>query len=77
MDACADPRRRSDPASCFHTRRKQCTLRNFLKEGVHLRRLYRYARGQDGSTYVWMARNRSVGKGEGRSGLRFDFLDFS
>jgi len=52
-------------------------LEELPQEGVHLQRLYRYARGLDGSSYVWMARNRSVGKGEGRSGLRFDFLDFS
>ncbi len=44
-------------------------------EGVLLERRYRSARGLDGSPYVWIGRLRSVGQGEGRSGLRFDFLD--
>jgi hypothetical protein len=51
-------------------------LEELPQEGVHLERLYRYARGLDGSTHVWIGRQRSVGKGEGRSGLRFDFLQF-
>ncbi len=51
-------------------------LEELPQEGVHLKRLYRYARGLDGSTLVWIGRQRSVGKGEGRSGLRFDYLAF-
>jgi hypothetical protein len=44
-------------------------------EGVLLERRYRIARGCDGSSFLWVGRRRSVGKGEGRSGLRFDFLE--
>jgi hypothetical protein len=44
-------------------------------EGVQVDRLYRYARWQDGRTSMWTARRRSVGRGEGSSGLRFDVLD--
>jgi hypothetical protein len=51
-------------------------LEELPQEGVHLERVYRYARGLDGSTYVWIGRRRSTGRGEGRSGLRFDFLEF-
>jgi hypothetical protein len=47
------------------------------REGIHMERRYRCARGLDGSTYVWIGRLRSTGKGEGRSGLRFDFLDYA
>jgi hypothetical protein len=47
------------------------------REGIRLARRYRYARGLDGSTHVWIGRLRSVGSGGGRSGLRFDYLDFS
>ena len=36
-----------------------------------LRTVYR-TRWTDGSTYVWVSRQRLVGRGEGRSGLRFD-----
>jgi hypothetical protein len=45
------------------------------REGVLLQRRYRYARAADGSVYLWLSRLRSVGKGEGRSGLRFDYLE--
>jgi hypothetical protein len=45
------------------------------REGVHLERRYRAARGPDGSTHVWIGRRRSTGRGEGRSGLRFDYLE--
>jgi hypothetical protein len=51
-------------------------LEELPQEGVHLQRLYRYARGLDGSTFVWIGRQRSTGRGEGRSGLRFDYLAF-
>lgn len=44
------------------------------REGVRLQRRYRLARGPDGSTFVWIGRCRSTGRGEGRSGLLFDYL---
>jgi hypothetical protein len=50
-------------------------LEELPREGVHLERRYRAARGPDGSTHVWIGRRRSTGRGEGRSGLRFDYLD--
>ena len=51
-------------------------LEELPQEGVHLERVYRYARGANGSTHVWIGRRRSTGRGEGRSGLRFDYLEF-
>jgi hypothetical protein len=50
-------------------------LEEVPQEGIHLVRRYRVARGLDGSTYSWIGRLRSIGKGEGRSGLQFDFLE--
>jgi hypothetical protein len=50
-------------------------LEELPREGVHLERRYRLARGVDGSTHVWIGRRRSTGSGEGRSGLRFDYLE--
>ena len=50
-------------------------LEELPREGVHLQRRYRLARGPDGSTHVWIGRLRSTGSGEGRSGLRFDYLE--
>jgi hypothetical protein len=45
------------------------------REGVHLVRRFRCARGPDGSVYLWVGRSRNAGKGEGRSGLRFDYVE--
>jgi hypothetical protein len=45
------------------------------REGTQVDRLYRYARWQNGQTSIWAARRRTVGRGEGSSGLRFDVLD--
>jgi hypothetical protein len=42
------------------------------REGVHVARHYQLARWTDGSTWVWMALRKTVGRGEGSSGLRFD-----
>lgn len=42
------------------------------REGRWVSRLIRRARGADGTTHVWIARTRTVGTGEGSSGLRFD-----
>lgn len=42
------------------------------REGVQIVRRSRHVRGIDGSTHVWISRARSVGTGEGWSGLRFD-----
>jgi hypothetical protein len=50
-------------------------LEELPREGVHLERRYRHARGSDGSSLVWIGRRRLTGRGEGRSGLRFDYLE--
>ncbi len=50
-------------------------LEEVPREGVHLERRYRWARGVDGAGYLWVGRRRSTGRGEGRSGLRFDYLE--
>jgi hypothetical protein len=50
-------------------------LEELPRQGVHLERRYRAARGPDGSTHVWIGRRRSTGRGEGRSGLQFDYLE--
>lgn len=50
-------------------------LEEVPREGVHLERRYRWARDADGSGYLWIGRRRSTSRGEGRSGLRFDYLE--
>jgi hypothetical protein len=50
-------------------------LEEVPREGVHLMRRYRWARGPDGSGYLWIGRLRTTGRGEGRSGLKFDFVE--
>jgi hypothetical protein len=44
------------------------------RSGVKVQLMRRRARGVDGRTYVWVGRQVTVGKGEGKSGLRFDVL---
>jgi len=45
------------------------------REGVRVSRYYQYTRWYDGSTHLWIARRKQVGRGEGSSGLRFDRLE--
>ena len=42
------------------------------REGARITRAYQLARWMDGSTYLWLGRRKTVGRGEGSSGLRFD-----
>jgi hypothetical protein len=44
------------------------------REGLHVTRARRTSRWIDGSTFVWTAFRKQVGRGEGSSGLRFDQL---
>ncbi len=43
-------------------------------EGAVVRRSFQAARWHDGRLFVWLAHRKSVGRGEGSSGLRFDSL---
>jgi hypothetical protein len=45
------------------------------REGARITRAYQLARWVDGSTFLWLARRKGVGRGEGSSGLRYDTLE--
>ena len=45
------------------------------REGVRVARSYQFTRWIDGSSHFWVGRRKSVGRGEGSSGLQFDSLD--
>ncbi|MGH8186939.1 MAG: hypothetical protein ACREUC_10275, partial [Steroidobacteraceae bacterium] len=45
------------------------------REGIHVARHYQLARWIDGSSWVWLAMRKEVGRGEGSSALRFDSVD--
>ena len=45
------------------------------REGVRVTRSYQFTRWIDGSPHLWVGRRKSVGRGEGSSGLQFDSLD--
>jgi hypothetical protein len=45
------------------------------REGVRVTRHYQLARWVDGSTHCWIGQRKSVGRGEGSSGLRFDRVE--
>lgn len=42
------------------------------REGLRVTRQVHRARGTDGSTHIWISRQKQIGRGEGSSGLRFD-----
>ncbi len=42
------------------------------REGTRVIRFARWARSSTGASYLWIARKRTIGGGEGWSGLRFD-----
>ena len=44
------------------------------REGVCVTRHYQMTRWIDGTTWVWLAHRKQVGRGEGSSGLQFDRL---
>jgi hypothetical protein len=44
------------------------------REGVRVTRSYQYTRWFDGSTHLWVGRRKQIGRGEGSSGLRCDFV---
>jgi hypothetical protein len=45
------------------------------REGARVTRAYQYARWLDGSSHLWIGRRKRPGRGEGSSGLRFDYLE--
>lgn len=45
------------------------------REGVRVTRSFQYARWFDGSPLLWIGRRKTVGRGEGSSGLRFDVAE--
>ncbi len=45
------------------------------REGAVVRRSFQAARGADGRLHVWLTHRKTVGRGEGSSGLRFDTLE--
>jgi hypothetical protein len=45
------------------------------REGVRVTRAYQLARWVDGSTFLWLARRKGIGRGEGSSGLRYDTME--
>lgn len=42
------------------------------REGIRVTRSWQLARWHDGSTHLWIGRQKEIGRGEGSSGLRFD-----
>ena len=45
------------------------------RESIIVERSFQLARWTDGSTHLWLGRRKRVGRGEGRSGLRFDVVE--
>jgi hypothetical protein len=62
----------SDPASLFSTDFLRLEDEEVPRDGVQLERCFNYARDAGGRALLWIGRGKSVGRGEGASGLRFD-----
>ena len=45
------------------------------KAGAHLKRAYQFTRWIKGESFLWIGRNKRIGRGEGWSGLRYDAVD--
>lgn len=45
-----------------------------LRQGISIKTNYQRARWYDGKIYTWLGHERSIGKGEGNSGLQFDII---
>jgi hypothetical protein len=44
------------------------------RDGAVVRRAYQYTRWLDGTSHLWLGRDKTTGRGEGGSNLRFDLL---
>jgi hypothetical protein len=45
------------------------------RAGAAVTRAYQYTRWSDGSVHLWIGRKKRIGRGEGTSGLYFDFIE--
>src|SRR5262249_9022592 len=45
------------------------------RAGATVTRAFQRARGTDGTTYGWLGRRKTTGRGEGSSGLAFDWIE--
>ncbi|MBN1480003.1 hypothetical protein EH223_18905 [candidate division KSB1 bacterium] len=53
----------------------QINEEEITRSGLTITRTYQRARWIDGKTYQWIGRRKRPGRGEGASGLRFDYLE--
>jgi hypothetical protein len=44
------------------------------RAGATVDRIWKYGRWHDGRSFLWRARRKRTGSGEGSSGLRFDAI---
>jgi hypothetical protein len=58
--------------SSLHGRPYRIREEEIPREGLRVSRVICRTRGTDGSTHLWIARRKQIGRGEGSSGLRFD-----
>lgn len=63
---------RDDPSGDVAADRLRIAEEEVPRDGVVVTRRFQLARTPDGKTVLWIGRQKSVGQGEGYSGLRFD-----
>jgi hypothetical protein len=60
---------RSDPKGPVEYDRLRIEEEEVPRERIIVQRVLQHARWKDGRAYLWMARNKKVGHGEGASGF--------
>lgn len=64
----------ADAASLFSTDFLRLEDEEVPREGIRIERRFNYARDASGRALLWIGRSKTVGRGEGASGLRFDLV---
>ena len=68
-------RSKAPPEGVILTESKRIELEEITREGVVLDRQKHLTRWTDGRYHFWIGRRKRVGRGEGSSGLRYDFTE--
>lgn len=70
------PREATEPGVLLDQVKKHpIPLCELPREGLRLTRSFQYTRSSEGNVNLWVGRRKAVGRGEGSSGLRYDFLE--
>jgi len=64
-----------DPVALLSTDFLRLEEEEVPRDGIEIRRAFNYARDAQGPALLWIGRSKTIGRGAGHSGLRFDVVD--